>query len=51
MTGPEFWLWFAAVLLTATVGVRYFIAAWRDHDDDCDRFAIGAHRWPIGDDD
>jgi hypothetical protein len=25
--------------------------AWRDHDDDidADRFAIGAHRWPIDD--
>jgi hypothetical protein len=45
VTGAEFWVWAIAVALTVTVGVRFFLAAWRDHDDDLS--AIGSHRWHI----
>lgn len=50
MSGREFWVWCPIWLGAAVVGWRFFVAAWRDHDDD-DRYAIGSHRWPIEDDD
>jgi len=51
VSGAEFWTWFPIWLGAGVVGWRFFAAAWRDHDDDidADRFAIGAHRWPIDD--
>jgi hypothetical protein len=51
VSGREFWAWLPVWLGAGIVGWRFFVAAWRDHDDDLDRFAIGAHRWPLPEED
>lgn len=51
MSGREFWTWFPVWFGAAVVAWRFTVAAWRDHDDDVDRYAIGAHLWPLEDDD
>ena len=53
MSGREFWTWLPVWAGAGFAGWRFFVAAWRDHADDLDRerFAIGAHRWPLAEED